>query len=834
MFNRLALFTATLTVLLILTARAADPIEKTKTLIAVLQSDASLFEKARACQQLGEIGSSEAVPALAALLADEHLNAYARSGLQGIPDPSAAAALRDAARKLSGPLRVGVVNSLGALRDAQAVELLSKLAADPASGCANEALLALGNISTPESIRFLRQILAGEASASREAAAAACLLAADRQRTSGKLSEALRLYDLIRTAKVSTACRVGATRGAILARTSDRVPFLMEQLRSEDLAIRNAALLTIREIPDDTLATALNTEALRATPELQGQLLLAIADCHNAQSLSAIQSLCGSQSPEVRKTALTVLGRIDPGAAPGLLAALQQDRPAEEKSIVLNGLKGLEGPEVDDLIIQALTSAGSAGLRIELIRLLDSRGAANAAPEVLKQADAPEKNIVIAALSALKSLASQQQLPALMDLAKSCADDEVREAAENALAGICGRSGETASETVLSELNQATKPGQRNIWIDVLARAGYSRALPAIEAAAGDADPAVAANALVQLGRWPDPAPMETLLKAMEAGAKPELRNSALVSAINLAATAADEAKYPDGTIVQWLQRANTVVQSIPDKRRILGILGHLKTMESFRLAASYLDNPDLGTEAASALVQIAPALAKGPGAVEMRVALEKVAANVTNADLRERALQLSKTIPASGPTVSLFDGASLSGWEGDPKVWHLRDQLIVGGSLQGNPRNEFLATTRSYTNFYLHLEYKLVGTEGFINSGVQFRSVRVTNPPNEMNGYQADIGAGHSGCLYDESRRNKFLARCSDDTIKRLEKAGDWNRYELRCEGTRMQIWLNGEKTVDYTEPDPAIPQNGLIGLQIHGGNKAEVSFRNISIQEF
>jgi hypothetical protein len=47
------------------------------------------------------------------------------------------------------------------------------------------------------------------------------------------------------------------------------------------------------------------------------------------------------------------------------------------------------------------------------------------------------------------------------------------------------------------------------------------------------------------------------------------------------------------------------------------------------------------------------------------------------------------------------------------------------------------------------------------------------------------------------------------------------------------MQIWLNGEKTVDYTEPDAGIPQAGLIGLQIHGGNKAEVSFRNLTLQE-
>lgn len=64
-------------------------------------------------------------------------------------------------------------------------------------------------------------------------------------------------------------------------------------------------------------------------------------------------------------------------------------------------------------------------------------------------------------------------------------------------------------------------------------------------------------------------------------------------------------------------------------------------------------------------------------------------------------------------------------------------------------------------------------------------------------------------------------------------QKPGDWNRYEVRCEGAHIQIWRNGEKTVDYTEADPAIPQNGLIALQIHGGCKAEIRFRDITLRE-
>ena len=188
----------------------------------------------------------------------------------------------------------------------------------------------------------------------------------------------------------------------------------------------------------------------------------------------------------------------------------------------------------------------------------------------------------------------------------------------------------------------------------------------------------------------------------------------------------------------------------------------------------------------------------------------------------------------APAAVVSLLDGPSFAGWEGDTNsVWRIRDGEIVGGSLAGNPRNEFLAMRKSYKNFRLKLEYKLVGTEGFVNGGVQFRSVRVTQPPNEMSGYQADIGSGHSGCLYDESRRKQFLARATDEQIKRLEKPGDWNRYEIRCKGPHVELWLNGEKTVSYDEPDNSVAQQGLIALQIHGNCKAEIAFRNLTLEE-
>ncbi|TDU64277.1 putative membrane-bound dehydrogenase-like protein [Prosthecobacter fusiformis] len=188
----------------------------------------------------------------------------------------------------------------------------------------------------------------------------------------------------------------------------------------------------------------------------------------------------------------------------------------------------------------------------------------------------------------------------------------------------------------------------------------------------------------------------------------------------------------------------------------------------------------------------------------------------------------------ATAAPVSLFNGKNLNGWEGETtQVWRVVDGTIVGGSLEGNPQNEFLATKKQYRNFHLKLEYKLVGTEGFVNGGVQFRSVRIQEPPNEMMGYQADIGAGYSGCLYDESRRKKMLATAVKEIIEKAEKPGEWNTYEIIAEAERIRLIVNGVRTVDYTERGSDIAMKGHIALQIHGKCKAEIAYRNIVIEE-
>jgi len=181
----------------------------------------------------------------------------------------------------------------------------------------------------------------------------------------------------------------------------------------------------------------------------------------------------------------------------------------------------------------------------------------------------------------------------------------------------------------------------------------------------------------------------------------------------------------------------------------------------------------------------------------------------------------------------SLFNGRTLAGWDGDTaKTWRVDNGEILGGTLTEKvPRNEFLATTANYTNFVLRLKFKLTGTEGFVNSGVQIRSQRVPND-SEMKGYQADIGEGWYGTIYDESRRNKPLIKPTEEAVKQAVKVGQWNDYEIRAVGPRIVLAINGVQMVDYTEPDPSIPQFGRIGLQVHGGGKTEVRFKDLNLE--
>jgi putative heme-binding domain-containing protein len=169
------------------------------------------------------------------------------------------------------------------------------------------------------------------------------------------------------------------------------------------------------------------------------------------------------------------------------------------------------------------------------------------------------------------------------------------------------------------------------------------------------------------------------------------------------------------------------------------------------------------------------------------------------------------------------FNGVDLAGWSGDMELWSVEDGQIVGRSA-GLDHNEFLFSDLTAEDFELTFEVKLHKDKGQGNSGVQFRSEPLEN--GEAKGYQADVGVGWWGKLYEESGRALLWDKSGDQHVK----AGDWNEYKIVARGSRIQTWLNGKSCVDLDDPEGA--RRGAFALQIHAGGPMEVRFRNLKLE--
>ena len=174
-----------------------------------------------------------------------------------------------------------------------------------------------------------------------------------------------------------------------------------------------------------------------------------------------------------------------------------------------------------------------------------------------------------------------------------------------------------------------------------------------------------------------------------------------------------------------------------------------------------------------------------------------------------------------------LFDGKSLAGWEGDPRLWKVADGAILG-STEGVElaHNTFLIyRKREFANFVLQAEVKLRNG----NSGIQFRSEAL--PDYVVHGYQADMAQNNWwGSIYDEGGKRGVMVNGWRGKAEKVVKPDDWNQVEISCQGDQIQVKVNGMVTAELKD---AARTSGVLALQLHRGPPMLVHFRNIRIKE-
>ena len=223
------------------------------------------------------------------------------------------------------------------------------------------------------------------------------------------------------------------------------------------------------------------------------------------------------------------------------------------------------------------------------------------------------------------------------------------------------------------------------------------------------------------------------------------------------------------------------------------------------------------------------------------------------------KTLGLEQTEPGF---VSLFDGKTLTGWDGLPNHWKVQDGAITGYTEKENPLkgNTFLVWTNgSVANFELRAKYRIIPVNdvGFGNSGIQYRSKVVDAGGFVVGGYQADFEAGttYSGILYEERGRGILAERGQRTRITEVNgqtkitkvgdlspsaelqaniKANDWNDYVIVADGNHLNHFINGRMTIDVVDDQPSkAARSGVLALQIHAGPPMLVQFKDIRIKK-
>src|SRR5262249_53698162 len=141
----------------------------------------------------------------------------------------------------------------------------------------------------------------------------------------------------------------------------------------------------------------------------------------------------------------------------------------------------------------------------------------------------------------------------------------------------------------------------------------------------------------------------------------------------------------------------------------------------------------------------------------------------------------------------AFFNGVDLTGWEGLPEYWSVKDGALVGAAPGGLKFNTFLCSKKAYRNFELTFKVRLKGER--VNSGVQVRSALIDRTKFVVKGPRGDMGDNFWGSLYGELRGGKIKAPPAAKVAAVL-KENDFNTYSVRCLGDRVTIKINGSTT--------------------------------------
>ena len=570
---------------------------ETATLVAVLKSlDASVFDKARACGRLAIIGDESSVPALADLLTDEKLSAYARDALEAIPGAAPDIALRNAVTQLEGDRLNGVLSSLGVRRDAEAIGAIAALLYSDDKAIAAAAARSLGHIGTPQAADKLQRMLSEAKAESGHALGNACLICIQQLAKQGNVKKAVALRDAIETADLPDDIQSKATFNVILAQGEDGRPGLVELLRSDDEARFRLALQAIRLLEIDA-SSELQTLFKNVSPARQILVLQSLEELGNKAALPTVVEASKVGEPEVRIQAIRTLAKVGDATVVPFLLDVAAKSDEQVSGAARSTLAALPFDEIDAAVLDLLASDAVATQQMA-IDLAARRRIAEASPALFHLAESDDATTREAAVGALGATVRLEHLSDFISVATKGQSSFGDVAMRSALAAACVRMPQQGCAEKLTTALSDAPTTAKTLLLEQLVSVGGATALETVVAAARSNDETMQDNATRLLGEWltADAAPaLFDLAKTLPEG-KYQIR--ALRGYVRIARQldmTPEERMAICGNVLAIAKRRD-------DRVLVLEVLKRYPTKEGLQLAEALLEDPELRRAAQSTI----------------------------------------------------------------------------------------------------------------------------------------------------------------------------------------------------------------------------------------
>ena len=553
--------------------------------------EATMAARVFACKQLALVGDAAELPVLAALLDKPELSDDARNALQAMSAPAAGLALRSALTQLKGQPLVGLIYTLGARRDAEAIATLSGLLNNADTQVVAAAIWTLGKIGTPEA-----------AAALPKDALEARLLCAER--CGGPTAQTI--YAACCAAPQPTT-RLAGLAGLARLDPQGTLPELLKAAHEADTALGSGALQLAGRLPGEAATAALAAELPRLEAARQVALLAILAERRATAARGAVTVLTASPDEAVRAAALTALGSLGDATSVTLLIQAAADKKNVAHAAAESALTQLAAPGLDEAFNKAVAS-GTPGERSAAINAAAARAQASALPALCAALRDADDSVRTAAAKAAGKVGTAESYPQLVALLAELQGAEL----ESAVAAVGRRlpdaNARLAPLLALLKHDGATAATQSAV-LRTLAGIGGDEALAAVRERLTSKDVALQDAAVRALCDWPDGAALKDLAQLVQSGADATHKTIALRGVCRLAPTA-DRG-------LNCLAGLKASLHTADEKRQWLGALGMIHSTEAMALASGMLQDAEVKTEAALAMAQIdKPLLAANPSAV--------------------------------------------------------------------------------------------------------------------------------------------------------------------------------------------------------------------------